>query len=175
MRPRFALVTVFVLAVVVAACGSGPAASSAGGGGGGGGAAASAGGGGGAGNGTTNAKSYDLCTLLTQAEVSAATGGPMGAGVPQNDGQMCLWDGDSGEVSISVGGTAFSDICVAGTPSVSGIGDAACWLEGGKLATLLEFSKGGQPWEIAVVQPNGTVDSIKSAEKTLALAALGRM
>ncbi len=186
-RRRASLVaTLAIVATLAAACG-GAATPSPGGGGGG-----NGGGGGGTGGSQQNAPSagqtggqgggggsVDLCSVWTSGQVSAAVGGPAGAGTPQNDGKMCLWGDEStgADASISIDdGQGYAAACAAPfVVKVSGVGDGACFLVGGNLGTSLEFVKGGQSYEVAVQKPQVTVDWVEAAEKTLALEALPKL
>lgn len=173
-----------VLALVVAACGSSsstpapaatagpatPVAATAGDQGGGNQAGGTQSGGGGA---------ADLCSALTDAQITAAMDGSLGAGTPQNDGQMCLWqDQTNGQASLSIEDRSISDICGpvdASIVKVEGVGDQACYLVGGTLGTSLNFAKVAVVYSVAVVIPNGTLEAVEVAEKTLALDALARL
>lgn len=140
--------------------------------------------------GAAAAGTLDPCSLLTQGEVAAATGEPVGPGQSQNDGKQCMWeysdpkDQLSGlDASLSVdldpevwreeqGGNALS------TP-VSGVGDEAYFTAGG-IAGVLDFRKGSQLFEVGMNVAGTVKDKLPSAaqeaaEKQMALAALARI
>jgi hypothetical protein len=121
----------------------------------------------------------NLCAVWTQNQVDAAGGGSLGPGVPQNDGQMCLWQNQSNaSISISINpegsGSTYGDICGVSDPSivkVEGVGDAACFLVAGTIGTQLVFKKGSNSFTVGIQRLDATLDQIEAAEKTLAQAA----
>jgi hypothetical protein len=175
MHPRIAIV--FIGAVLlVGACTSATTP--------GGTAPAGAGGGGGA-------TITDPCSLLTQSEVSAVVGHPVGPGTSDVEPKTCDWqfpaDGvPSIQATINIEGGTLSDTC--NKPSnpalgltitqVSGVGDGACFLElaGLGAGTNLTFGKNGQLFSTGVVLGvNATREQILEADKALALDALARI
>ena len=125
----------------------------------------------------------NLCAVWTQSQVDAAGGGSLGAGVLQNDGQMCLWENQTNaSISISINpegsGATYDDTCGLSDPSivkVDGVGDAACFLVAGTIGTQLVFKKGSNSFTVAIQRLNVTLDQIEAAEKTLALAAAAKL
>jgi hypothetical protein len=135
----------------------------------------------------------DPCSLLTQAEVSAALGVSVGTGGPaQGESHGCGWQyppsgvpTEQAMITIDVG-TPFAHLC--GAPSnaaagitvvqVSGVGDGACYvtMAGLSAGTNLTFEKGGQSYSVSVILPYGTPDAtVEAANKTLALDAVARL
>lgn len=147
--------------------------------------AAAGGGGGGAAN------LSDPCSLLTQAEVSAIVGKPVGPGSNATDPKVCDWQYPATGVptvqaTVGIEGGALSDMC--GTPSnpglgltitqVSGVGDGACFQElaGFGAGTNLTFGKSGHTFQTGVVLgPNATSAQLLDADKALALDAVARL
>ncbi len=178
---KMVVVALAVVALVVVGCSSsaGSSASSAIGG-----ASGAGNGNGGNGNGggaqAGGGAPSDMCSVLTDAQVAAAVGASLGKGVSQNGGVMCLWqDATNGQADISVedGGATFDGLCTIAGPlkSVDGVGDKACFVEASKLATSLEFVKSGQLYTMHVFLPNGTIQQIEAAEKTLAQQAAAKL
>jgi hypothetical protein len=134
------------------------------------------------------ASAMDPCTLLTQAEVSAALGVVAGQGTTAADPRQCTWlpaaagpPGQQASVTINAA-TALSQLCAAtstgGSTPVQGVGDAACFagIGGTGLATYLAAQKGAQIFTVSVVLATGTpIPTIEATEKTLALAILPRL
>jgi Protein of unknown function (DUF3558) len=125
----------------------------------------------------------NLCAVWTQAQVDAAGGGSLGPGVPQNGGQMCLWQNQT-NASISISsdstgsGATYDDICTASDPmmvKVDGVGDGACYLVAGNIGTQLIFKKGSNSYTVAIQRIDVTVDKVEALEKTLALAAAAKL
>jgi Protein of unknown function (DUF3558) len=131
----------------------------------------------------------DPCSLLTQAEVSAALGVSVGPGGPaQGETHGCSWQTPSGAPSANIVidvGTPFSHLC--GAPSnpaagitvvqISGVGDGACYITmaGLSAGTNLTFEKGGQAYAVSVSLPSGTDATVEAANKTLALDAVAKL
>jgi hypothetical protein len=133
----------------------------------------------------------DPCTLLTQAEVSAVVGHPVGPGSSATDPKSCDFqypaDGvPTVQATIGIEDGALSDMC--GTPSnpglgltitqVPGVGDGACFQElaGFGAGTNLTFGKNGRTFQTGVVLgPTATSAQILDADKALALDALARI
>ena len=194
MRPSAVFAMVVVAGLLIGACSGAatPAPSAPAGAGDGTGAVPSASaqttssGGGGAG-----ASVGDPCSLLTQAEVSAVVGQPVGPGSSADDPKRCDWQYPVGNVptvqaSIGIEDGTLADMC--GTKSnpalgltitpVSGVGDGACFQElaGLSSGTNLTFGKNGHTFQTGVVLgSNATSAQILDADKTLALDALARL
>jgi hypothetical protein len=175
MRSRAWSIACLVAIVGIAACsGTSPATGSPTGAGGGGGGTVS-----------------DPCSLLTQAEVSAVVGQPVGPGTKDIEPKECDWQYPADAVpSIQVSittetGNTLADLCGPGSSAlgltvtaVSGVGDGACFetLAGLGAGTNLTFAKGGNVFTVAtVLGPNATPDAILAADKALALAAIGHL
>ena len=196
MRSRALFTMVVVPALLFGACSSTatPAPSAPAGTGGGTGAVVSASGqttssgaGGGGGGGTVS----DPCSLLTQAEVSAVLGQPVGPGSNADDPKSCDWQYPVGkaptvQASIGIEDVTLSDMC--GTKSnpalgltvtpVSGVGDGACFQElaGLPSGTNLTFGKNGQTFSTGVaLGANATSSQLLDADKALALDAIARL
>lgn len=143
-------------------------------------------GGGGAGGATVT----DPCSLLTQAEVSAAIGQQVGPGSSVDDSKSCDWpypaSGEpTGQATIGLEDGALSDMCgsIANglgvtVTQVSGVGDGACFIEfsGFHAGTHLTFGLGGQTFSTGVMLgPDATSDQLLAADKALALAVLAHL
>ena len=152
-------------------------------GGGGGGGAASPGGA----TGSATVGALDPCGLLTQAEVAAATGEPVGAGVSQNDGQQCQWEyadpndqfsGLDASFALNADPEAWREAQQGGPliKAVSGVGDEAYFIEAGNVV-ILDFRKGSQLFEVGMNVAGSLKDKLpapaqEGVEKQMALAAL---
>ena len=125
----------------------------------------------------------NLCAVWTQDQVDAAGGGSLGAGVPQNDGQMCLWQNDTNaSISISINpqgsGATYDETCSVADSTVvkvEGVGDAACFLVAGTIGTQLIFKKGSNSFTVGIQRLDATLDQVEAAEKTLAQAAAAKL
>jgi Protein of unknown function (DUF3558) len=131
-----------------------------------------------AGGGTTTGGSKDPCSLLTQAEVDAAVGQPLGPGKATIPGYDCDWTTADFSASVSVTVSDWAAIKTAATSTgtatpVSGVGDEALTKGGG----LLYVRKGDQGFLLLIGGPK--VDSLPDGglaqEKVLAAAVLGRL
>jgi hypothetical protein len=123
----------------------------------------------------------DPCSKLTQSEVDAAMGQPLGAGkqVPLDD---CQWATSDFAADVLLTFADWSSITQAamangGAPTaVPGLGDEAASAVGANGA-LLYVRKGGQGFMLIINGPN--VDSLPdhglAQEKVLAAAVLGRL
>jgi hypothetical protein len=132
-------------------------------------------------------KALDACTLITTDEAAAALGEPVDPGtVPEPGASSCLFSGhpaqgisiDGVEISITgLGGFDPNKKSIPGltiTP-VSGVGDAAYYVSIGAGHVVLNVKKGQTTFTVSVLK-NGASDSqLQDAEKTLALAILGRI
>lgn len=130
----------------------------------------------------------DACKLITAAEATAALGGePVDAGVvPTPGASSCLFSGhpatgvgtDGVEISI----TRVKDFdpnkkSIPGltiTP-ISGIGDAAYSVSAGPGFMVLNARKGQTTFSTSVILKGASDSDLLAAEKTLALAILGRI
>ena len=155
-------------------------------GGGGGGGAASPGGG--AGSAAVGALSP--CALLTQAEVAAATGEPVGAGVSQYDGQQCQWEyadpsdqfsGLDASFALNADPEAWREAQQGGPVirAVSGFEVEAYFTEAGNVV-ILDFRKGSQLFQVGMNVAGSLKDKLPASaqegvEKQMALAALPRI
>jgi hypothetical protein len=191
--------------VLVAACGSSSASATptpangagssapapsvpsgtAGGGGGGGGAASP-----GSATGSSAVGTLDPCALLTQAEVAAATGEPVGTGVSQNDGQQCQWEyadpndqfsGLDASFALNADPEAWREAQQGGPliKAVSGVGDEAYFTEAGNVV-ILDFRKGSQLFQVGMNVAGSLKDKLPASaqegvEQQMALAALPRI
>jgi hypothetical protein len=132
------------------------------------------------------------CTLLTQAEVAAAVGVPVGPGVAA--GNACAWtyspQPDTAVLTVSlatnINPATFSMVC--GTPpghgvtttKVSGVGDAACFVTTPGLGgTVLNFQKNCWGYDFNIF-PDSTHTStypaskLETFEKALALEVVAK-
>ena len=187
MQSRVRLMSGVALALALVACGGTGTATQAPTSAGGGPATAPGATSGGGGGATVT----DPCTLLTQAEVSAVVGQPVGPGLKDVEPKTCDWqypaDGvPSIQASITIQtGNTLADLCGPGdsalgltVTTVAGVGDGACFeqLAGLGAGTNLTFSTHGQVITIAtVLGPAATPDQIEAADKALALAVLQHM
>ncbi|MGA3057423.1 MAG: DUF3558 family protein [Candidatus Limnocylindrales bacterium] len=132
-------------------------------------------------------KALDACSLITTDEAAAALGEPVDPGtVPTAGSSSCLFSGHpatgidiSGvEISITSGGDfnpnkkSISGLTI--TP-VSGVGDAAYYVSIGAGYQVLNVQKGQTTFTVSVLKTNASDSQLQSAEKTLALAILGRI
>lgn len=125
-----------------------------------------------------NGGSVAPCSLLTQAEVDAAGGQPLGPGkstIPHYD---CAWSTSDFIASVSVTVSDWSAIKTSATAngtatSVPGVGDEALTKGGG----LLYVRKGDAGFLLLIGGPH--IDSLPdhglAAEKILAVAVLSRL
>lgn len=147
------------------------------------------------GAGTVGGTPVDTCSLLTQAEVSAALGMTVGAGTSTGT-HGCQWtysDPSSPltlaqvEVDSNIDPKTFAQLCGAPSSSalgikivpVSGVGDTACYTES-TLDDVLNFQKGNAGFSASLVAM-GTLTArfqtaqVEAVEKALALKALARI
>lgn len=164
--PRVKTVLLMGLAVVLGACGSSPSS--------------------GGGGQTAQLTAAQLCALVTPAEVGAALGVPVGAGVPSGvNSPSCTWTAsnaaaaginneDVGAVgTIPFGLQGHSDAKV--TP-ISGLGDAADFAASDDLPNAeLDLKKGTKGLNITVGIPGMTQAQQEAAEKAIAVAAVARL
>ena len=129
----------------------------------------------------------DACSLLTQAQVSAALGESVSAGVPSGaNAPSCTWqDANGGGATldyptspdqvgqIAAGESGNSAIVLV---PVSGLGDAAYYTTNGTIQADLAVRKGGQAFDISVSEvPPFTQAQAEAAEKALAQDVLTRL
>lgn len=132
------------------------------------------------------AASGDACSLLTQAQVSAALGVPVEAGkhVVPNITQMCGWSaGSSPALSKRVvltlstpekftrGKTPFQGITKV---PVSGISNDAYFVTAAGLGTTLNVLKGNSAFAVSV-KGVPSVEKVEALEKTLALEIVPKL
>lgn len=196
------------LAAVLVACTSSPGTPTGtpggGGGGGGGGQSSSAptapqsstGSGGGSGGSAGPGVAPDPCTLLTQAEVAGVIGFAVGPGDSSQDPHACSFEYHdpadalglvSGTVTDNIRATEVTKNCQAGsgvgltvTP-VSGVGDIACYVDGGVLGTNINFVSHGLGFEVSVLalgtnlHPKFPAATAEPMEKALALDVIAKL
>ena len=130
----------------------------------------------------------DLCALVTQAQVSAAVGGSVGAGVPSGvNAPSCTWQDSTGAGATiaatgpgSVGQIPYGlqNISGAHVTAVNGLGDAAFFAAGATGPTAeLDIRKGGRAITITVGSndPGFTQAQQEAAELAIGTAAAGNM
>ncbi|TAM84565.1 MAG: hypothetical protein EPN47_00150 [Acidobacteria bacterium] len=132
------------------------------------------------------AATKDACSLLTQAQVSAALGVTVKAGthVVPNLTQMCGWSaghtpGLSKRVVVTLstqekftrGKTPYQGITKV---PVSGISNDAYFVTAAGLGTTLNVLKGNSAFSVSV-KGEHSVEKVKSLEKTLALEIVSRL
>jgi hypothetical protein len=118
------------------------------------------------------------CSLLTQAEVDAAVGQPLGPGKSTIPNYDCTWATSDFAASVSVTVSDWNAVKTSATTtgtatSVPGVGDEALSKGGG----LLYVRKGDAGFLLLIGGPH--IDSLPdhglAAEKVLATAVLGRL
>jgi hypothetical protein len=139
----------------------------------------------GTGTGTAGMTAEQVCALLTTAEIQAATGLTVGAGVPEGvNVPSCTWTADSGALSISWEETSSVGQIAPGEQGndslklvpVSGVGDKAYFTELGTIGAALDFAKGSNALNVSFgMGASASLAQIEAAEKALALDALARM
>ena len=130
----------------------------------------------------------DLCKLATPAEVGAAIGHSVPAGVPSGvNAPSCTWTADDASgATIAATGTGTVGQIPYGLQGISGahvtpiphLGDAAFFAAGGTGPTAeLDMKKGGRAVTITVGIAGGTMtqEQQEAAELAIATAAAGRM
>jgi hypothetical protein len=130
-------------------------------------------------------KELDACSLITQAEAASALGEPVDAGtVPEPGAHSCLFSASTGitinsvEISITTGsGFDSSKKSIPGLTitKVSGIGDDAYTVSIGAGFLVLNVKKGQITFSVSVLRKSASNDDLLAAEKTLAMAILGRI
>jgi hypothetical protein len=124
----------------------------------------------------------DPCSLLTQAEVDAAVGQPLGQGNTEIAHVACVWwSSDFGAgVHLTVGdwdSVKSAASANGGAPTaIAGLGDEA-WTAGGPNGSLVYARKGSNGFLLLIEGPQ--IDSLSdhgvAQEKVLAAAILGRL
>ena len=125
----------------------------------------------------------DPCSLLTQAEVDAAVGQPLGQGKSFVAHLDCAWSSSdfAANVHLTVGdwATTIKQTASAngGAPTaIAGLGDEA-WTASGNNGSLVYARKGGNGFLLIINGPQ--IDSLSdhgvAQEKVLAAAILGRL
>jgi hypothetical protein len=136
----------------------------------------------------------DPCSLLTQAQVAGVLGVAVDPGSTADDPHACSFDYHdpadelglvSATITTNVRASQVAKDCASPSSAalgltitvVSGVGDVACFVDGGILGTHLTYSSGGQGYEMGVL----ALGSLKSRfdaptaegmEQALALDAL---
>jgi len=127
---------------------------------------------------TTSGGSVAPCSLLTQAEVDAAVGQPLGPGKSTIPNYDCSWATSDFAASVSVTVSDWNAVKTSATTTgtatpVPGVGDEALSKGGG----LLYVRKGDAGFLLLIGGPH--IDSLPdhglAAEKVLATAVLGRL
>ena len=145
----------------------------------------------GGGGGTAGSAVTDPCTLLTQAEVTAAVGKPVGPGSTADNPNSCDFGYPANDVPDVQAGVDFIDgsldeYCSDTGASavgmtiepVGGLGDGACFIHVGSLrvGSSLTFSKNGRLFQtFADLGSTSSIDDIKAADTTLAKDVLARL
>ncbi len=129
---------------------------------------------------------HNACTLLTQAEVSAAVGVPVNGGVYEGpNAPNCTWTGGGGEAAtlnypedpaqvgqIPPGAQGLSNVSLV---KVSGLGDAAYYLVVGNISAALDVRKGNQAFQVGIGSDKSSQAQIEAGEKALATLVLTRI
>ncbi len=120
------------------------------------------------------------CTLLTQAEVDAAVGQPLGKANLVLPGD-CQWSTSdfAADATVQVGDwSSMKTAATSGKPpvSISGVGDEALNLNGSN-GSILYVRKGDSGFMLTINGPHidGLPDHGLAQEKIMAAAALGRL
>ena len=126
------------------------------------------------------ARGSDPCSVLTQSDVDAAVGQPLGAGKPNAALGNCVWSSADFSASVDITVSTWSSIKNAATgggtkpapPAVPGIGDAAFWAEG-----FLYVQKGDAGFLLSISSPqlDSAADKGLTQAKVLATAVVGRL
>ena len=135
-------------------------------------------------NPTGAAGALDACSLITAAEAAAALGQPVAAGVvPEPGASSCIFvDSAQAANAVDIEITRVADFKpdqksipgLAITP-VSGVGDAAYYVNLGGGYETLNVRKGQTTFSVAVMLKGATDSQLEAAEKTLGVAAAGRI
>jgi hypothetical protein len=123
---------------------------------------------------------FNVCTLLTPAEVGAAIGETAKQATLTGNALNCHWAGTSAGsqngalvliYTLAQYDTAKADL--GGTP-VSGVGDDAFFSGTGTDLTLI-VKKGSKAFVVLVTIVGASADKLQAAEKSLALLIVGRI
>jgi hypothetical protein len=131
----------------------------------------------------------DLCTLVTQAQMSAAVGNAVGSGVPSGvNAPSCTWQnttdpGASATIAASDPGSVgqipygLQNMPNPHVTAVSGVGDAAFFAAGVGTTAELDIRKGGRAITITVgsTDPTYTQAQQEAAELAIGTAAAKNM
>ena len=133
----------------------------------------------------------DACSLITQAEVVAAVGKPVGPGQSLNDGKKCEFEytdpsdplgGLGAALDIDLDQNVFTGDQSGGIGAVpvSGVGDEAYFTNAGLLGSLLDFRKGSLLFETSIlvagsVKTEFPTSAQQAATTAMAQAALPRI
>jgi hypothetical protein len=129
-------------------------------------------------------KTLDACSLITTAEAAAALGKPVDPGVvPEPGAHSCLFSDaavSTDGVEISINNVADFNPTQKSIPGititqVSGVGDAAYTTNVGAGMVVLKVRKGQTAFTTSVLLKGASDSELLAAEKTLALAVLGRI
>jgi hypothetical protein len=135
-------------------------------------------------NSTGASKALDACSLITVDEAAAALGQSVDPGtVPEPGAHSCLFSPqvlgtDGVEISLTGLDTFKPDqksIPGLTITKVSGIGDAAYYVNMGAPYITLNVLKGQTSFSVGVILKGASDSDLMDLEKTLALAALGRI
>jgi len=128
------------------------------------------------------AGSPDPCSLLTQAEVDAAVGQPLGAAQSGAEPGACQWSTADFVADVDITVADWTSIKAAATAgahqpvAISGVGDEALNLNGSN-GSILYVRKGDVGFLLTINGPK--IDSLPdhglAQEQVLATAALGRL
>jgi hypothetical protein len=134
---------------------------------------------------TTGApKDLVACSLITDAEAAAAVGQPVDAGtVPDAGASSCMWPTTAlGKGSVEISITTGSDFnpdkkSIPGLTitKVSGVGDAAYFVDAGPGYEVLNFKKGQNTFTTSIISKAFSQSQIEAGEKALALLIVGRV
>ena len=133
---------------------------------------------------TGTPKTLDACSLITASEAAAALGKPVDPGAaPEPGAHSCLFSDagisiDSVEISItSVADFKPTQKSIPGLTitQVSGIGDDAYYVSLGTGLVVLNVRKGQTTFTTSVLLKSASDSALMAAEKTLAMAVLGRI
>ncbi len=135
----------------------------------------------------SNSPATNPCFLLTSAQVGAALGVSVGAGVESGvNAPSCNWQSADGSATAVLNYPEdTSQVCTI-TPAlqgdtaiklvhVSGLGTAACYTELGTIQAMLDVSKGSKAFSIGAGLANGSQQQSEAAEKALALEVLAQI
>jgi hypothetical protein len=135
---------------------------------------------------TSGLTAAQLCALVTPAEVSAALGVSVGAGVPSGvNAPSCTWTAANGAAAgiarvdpSSVGQLPFGlqGLSNAAVTPITGVGDAAVFAASDDLPNAeVDLKKGTKGLNITVGARGITQAQQEAAEKAIAIAAVGRL